>query len=1027
MNTIGIALVWCVVQVTLIGVLAAGLYLVVRRLRPAAAASVAFTGLAIVVVLSLMAASPWPRWTIHQSSPLLSGEGPGVRAIDLDNAPFPTDLTLASGEKQAATASGDEPVTVKSQPSVAALLWQTLSEELAKPQPAVSTNTWHWPAVVAVLFFATMAFGLGWLLLGVLTVRRERLRSRPVLDCELLELVDVLCAELGCLRPVDVRQSDNLATAATVGWRRPLLLLPTDWTTWTADQRRAVLAHEIAHARSHDFLALFFGQLGLVLHFYHPLLHWLMNRLRLEQELAADAAAASVSGGSRQYLTAIAQLALRQQDRPLLWPARSFLPTQTTFLRRIAMLRDSKQRFDRPSPAVRLTTVGAVLLCGLLVAGLRGPSGQSQVLGNDEDAAKVSQTISPAPATASRETEMQIAGACRDERKRPVVGARVMLYLIDHRSRPRSQTHLQTVETDREGKFRFAPVATIHSSRERRDYEVIVTASQKATASVFEISRPGHRPNNLEILMPEAGSLRGKITGPDGRPMEGVQVSAASPLHPPVDGIRAARSNVNGDYEISDLKREDFSKPVPVPGKAGAFHGRVGILYIQHPGFAWTAINYNKVPSTLNVALQPAAVIEGRVIDGETGEPVAGVAVEARGAPLPPSPSPCAVTDSQGRYRLESLNANQYVIWAEKEGWTVHAIEGFSIDVGQTKSVPDLRLIRGQLVVGQVIDDDTGHPIRPWQDEQLRSEYDRPQVCLEICPWRKTFFGTHQFTDVREDGSFQLRVAPGTNWVRLMMPRNWEVLASPPGTLQREIYRINVADGKNANVQFRVKRKPTTTSDRPDQRLQGFERQPSGSLASEKARKAASTNNMKQIALALLFYESTKRGFPPAVLYGPDGKTPHSWRVAVLPYLGEQGLYDQYHFDEPWDGPNNRKLLEKMPAVFRGPNEPAESTNASYFVLTGPDAMFDGKEGTSLGKMFDGTANTIMAVEAMRLLRHSRGNPETEYVEAYPTAPPLDSTSFLALFRFPFFVFRRIAQGCRFERLPWERGQILSL
>jgi hypothetical protein len=29
----------------------------------------------------------------------------------------------------------------------------------------------------------------------------------------------------------------------------------------------------------------------------------------------------------------------------------------------------------------------------------------------------------------------------------------------------------------------------------------------------------------------------------------------------------------------------------------------------------------------------------------------------------------------------------------------------------------------------------------------------------------------------------------------------------------------------------------------------------------------------------------------------------------------------------------------------------------------------------------------------MRLLRHSRGNPETEYVEAYPTAPPLDSTA----------------------------------
>ena len=80
MNTIGIALVWCVVQVTLIGLLAAGLYLVVRRLRPAAAASVVLTGLAIVVVLSLLVLSPWPRWTIHERPLCRSGEGQAARA-----------------------------------------------------------------------------------------------------------------------------------------------------------------------------------------------------------------------------------------------------------------------------------------------------------------------------------------------------------------------------------------------------------------------------------------------------------------------------------------------------------------------------------------------------------------------------------------------------------------------------------------------------------------------------------------------------------------------------------------------------------------------------------------------------------------------------------------------------------------------------------------------------------------------------------------------------------------------------------
>jgi protocatechuate 3,4-dioxygenase beta subunit len=424
-----------------------------------------------------------------------------------------------------------------------------------------------------------------------------------------------------------------------------------------------------------------------------------------------------------------------------------------------------------------------------------------------EEGKKPTEPEAKAAAPAEPPALRTVLGKVVDPNGKPVAGAHVMLYLVNYKAIPRSQERLQSIETDQEGRFRFMPVVSIRSSQEWREYNVIVTALGKATASVFEISRPGHRPDNLEISMPEAGSLRGKITGPDGRPIAGAQVSAASPLHPPVDGIRATRSNANGDFEISDLKKENVSQPLSVPGKPGAFTTTFGSLHVQHPGFAWTAVSYNEVPSTLNVILRPAAVIEGRVINGETGEPVAGVVVEARGTPLFRSPSPYAITDSQGRYRLESLNANQYVIWAEKEGWTVHGVEGFNIDVGQTKTAPDLRLIRGQLIVGQVIDVDTGRPIRPLEDDRLHSEFDRPQVCLEICPWRQTFLGAHQFTAVREDGSFQVRVAPGMNWIRLLMPQSWEVLGSPPGTLQRETHRVNVVDGKDANVQFRVRRK----------------------------------------------------------------------------------------------------------------------------------------------------------------------------------------------------------------------------
>ena len=72
-------------------------------------------------------------------------------------------------------------------------------------------------------------------------------------------------------------------------------------------------------------------------------------------------------------------------------------------------------------------------------------------------------------------------------------------------------------------------------------------------------------------------------------------------------------------------------------------------------------------------------------------------------------------------------------------------------------------------------------------------------------------------------------------------------------------------------------------------------------------------NNIKQIALALLMYEQAHGSFPPAYTADADGTPLHSWRVLILPYIEQQRLYDQYDFDEPWDGPNNSQLHGMMP------------------------------------------------------------------------------------------------------------------
>src|SRR5205807_9229857 len=134
----------------------------------------------------------------------------------------------------------------------------------------------------------------------------------------------------------------------------------------------------------------------------------------------------------------------------------------------------------------------------------------------------------------------------------------------------------------------------------------------------------------------------------------------------------------------------------------------------------------------------------------------------------------------------------------------------------------------------------------------------------------------------------------------------------------------------------------------------------------EAARRTQATNNLKQLALAMHNYADVNQSFPPAVLYGPDGKTPYSWRVALLPYLEQAPLYELYKKDEPWDSAHNKQLLARMPPVFRDPSDAADSTYSSYYAITGPSTIFFGKEGAKFSQILDGTSNTLMFVEAKR-------------------------------------------------------------
>ena len=219
--------------------------------------------------------------------------------------PAATFAHVASAEYKARTAMQGSGVVLD-----ADLVLQVGVDAPAPPWPArigmALDRSLPW---VLLAWFAGVIVFVGRLNFGLLVARRLKTAGTEAPPPALLQLFEDLRTRLGVERAVELLHSAQVQVPTVIGWLRPVVLLPVSCLTGLSpDQIEAVLCHELAHVRRHDYLVSVIQSVIETILFYHPAVWWVSKQVRRERECCCDELAVAVGGDVLAYARALSFL-----------------------------------------------------------------------------------------------------------------------------------------------------------------------------------------------------------------------------------------------------------------------------------------------------------------------------------------------------------------------------------------------------------------------------------------------------------------------------------------------------------------------------------------------------------------------------------------------------------------------------------------------------------------------------------------------------------------------------------------------
>jgi len=328
----------------------AAILLLLRRHSPEARYVLACAGLATMLVLPVLtAASRMDNLPVGDSYTLV---GPRAVSAGMQAEPNPVSRTSVSSVPLGVTSDGRD----------------------SAERESIST----WPAIAVLLWTAgVFACALRFLRSWIVVERIRRTETKPAPDAWRLR-AQTMAARLRMSHPIRLLESRLVDVPMVIGWLRPVVLIPASaFTGLSSTQLEAVIAHELAHIRRHDYLVNVIQTAAETLLFYHPATWWLSRQIRLEREHCCDDVALTLYGDRAAYARALADLEGLRQMRPSLGLGATTGPLERR-VRRILGVPSPDQH--RAACWVGLWLVLAVVAFALQNVDARGAALQSQAV-----------------------------------------------------------------------------------------------------------------------------------------------------------------------------------------------------------------------------------------------------------------------------------------------------------------------------------------------------------------------------------------------------------------------------------------------------------------------------------------------------------------------------------------------------------------------------------------------------------------------------------------------------------------------